>query len=190
VSYWVEDANGYVGDIATTFGLRHLRLRGPRALRDFLERGGTVTDDELRQVALACRASDVPAVRRAGRLLATAHAPVMVTDGAQDAPELAEPDQHATALGAMGRTYKEDSELMTTNSLPKLIDTLRPKLGTIAQWAGVSLGLAGVWQQGTYQPKPKDRARLVRAVRKHAKELLALADKVEREGRARSTRRN
>jgi hypothetical protein len=79
---------------------------------------------------------------------------------------------------------------MSTNTVPTLIDTLRPTLRTVAEWADVSVGLAGMWQQGTYQPKPKDRARLVRAVRKHAKELLALADKVEREGRARSTRRN
>jgi hypothetical protein len=71
---------------------------------------------------------------------------------------------------------------MKGNTVPALIDTLRPTLNTIAVWADVSVGLARIWQQGTYQPKPDARARLVKAARKHAKELLTLADAVEREG--------
>lgn len=77
---------------------------------------------------------------------------------------------------------------MTTNTLPELIDALRPTLRTVAEWASVSVGLGRMWQQGTYQPKPEHRAQLVRAVRKHANRLLALADRVEREGR--TERRN
>jgi hypothetical protein len=71
---------------------------------------------------------------------------------------------------------------MKSNTVPGLIDALRPTLRTVAEWAEVSVGLGRMWQQGTYQPQPKDRARLVKAARKHANELLALADAVEREG--------
>jgi hypothetical protein len=73
---------------------------------------------------------------------------------------------------------------MTRNTVPLLIDTLRPKLPTLAAWADVSVGLTQFWQQGTYQPKPDARARLVKAARKHAHELLALAEAVEREGKS------
>jgi hypothetical protein len=73
------------------------------------------------------------------------------------------------------------------NSLPKLIDTVRPTLRTIAEWGSVSVGLAQQWQQGTRQPTPEDRARLVAEVRKHAHQLLALAEHVEREGKAKET---
>jgi hypothetical protein len=68
------------------------------------------------------------------------------------------------------------------NTVPALINALRPKLPTVAEWADVSVGLTQFWQQGTYQPKPDARARLVKAVRKHAQQLLTLADAVEREG--------
>jgi hypothetical protein len=70
-----------------------------------------------------------------------------------------------------------------TNSLPKLIDALRPNLPTVAKWTGRAIWVARGWQQGVHQPKPEDRARLLKAVRTHAKLLLALADTVEREGR-------
>lgn len=72
------------------------------------------------------------------------------------------------------------------NSIPKLLKILRPSLKDVAGWVGVSHGLANFWLAGAYQPKPPDRARLVRAVRKHATRLLKLADEVEREGRVRS----
>ena len=68
------------------------------------------------------------------------------------------------------------------NTVPKLVDAMRPTMPKLAKWAGVSVWVARLWQQGTYQPKPKDRARLVKAVRTHAKQLLALAEQVEREG--------
>jgi hypothetical protein len=73
---------------------------------------------------------------------------------------------------------------MQKNTIPELIDAVRPNLPTVARWVGASVWTARIWQQGTYQPKPKQRAVLVKAVRKHAKELLALAEKVEREGKA------
>jgi hypothetical protein len=71
---------------------------------------------------------------------------------------------------------------MTKNTLPKLIDALRPTLPTVARWAGAGLWTARAWQQGAYQPQPQARARLVKAARKHANEVLALAAAVEREG--------
>lgn len=74
-----------------------------------------------------------------------------------------------------------------SNSVPQLIDTLRPTLRHVAEWANVSVGLAGVWQQGTYQPKQPERRKLVKAVRQHAARLLTLARAVEREGEARTT---
>jgi hypothetical protein len=76
---------------------------------------------------------------------------------------------------------------MKRNTLPELIDTLRPTLRTVAEWADVSVRLSQFWQQGTYQPKPDTRARLVKAVREHAHEVLALADAVEREGKSNHT---
>ena len=70
---------------------------------------------------------------------------------------------------------------MQKNTIPALIDTLRPNLPTVAGWLGVARWKAQTWQQGA-QPEPQDRARLVKAARKHAQELLMLADAVEREG--------
>jgi hypothetical protein len=78
---------------------------------------------------------------------------------------------------------------MTPNSTPGLLDELRPTLSEVAGWVGVSHGLANMWREEKSQPKPADRARLVKAVRKHAARLLKLADAVEREGHERATRR-
>ena len=74
---------------------------------------------------------------------------------------------------------------MKRNSLPKLLATLRPTLTEIAEWANSSRGMGNFWLAGTYQPKAAERARLIKAVRKHAAFLLSLADKVEREGQKR-----
>lgn len=68
------------------------------------------------------------------------------------------------------------------NSIPKLFDVLRPTLADIAAWAGATRALADVWRSGSYAPKPPQRAALVRAVRRHASQLLILAERVEREG--------
>lgn len=73
--------------------------------------------------------------------------------------------------------------MTSKNTLPTLINAVRPTLPTVANWAGRSLWVARLWQQGTH-PQPKDRARLLKAIRAHANELLALADAVEREGKA------
>lgn len=75
---------------------------------------------------------------------------------------------------------------MQRNTIPKLLDALRPSLAEIGRWAGAQRALTAVWQQGTYQPKPDKRRALVAAVRKHAARLLKLAEAVEREGEARA----
>ena len=77
---------------------------------------------------------------------------------------------------------ESQSTRRSPNHLPALIDTLRPTLAEIGEWAGVKRGVAATWQQGAYQPKPKARAALVKAVRAHAAALLKLADAVEAEG--------
>jgi hypothetical protein len=63
-----------------------------------------------------------------------------------------------------------------------LLDALRPSLVDIADWVGAERPLLDAWHQGRSKPNPKHRARLVRATRRHAKHLLALAEVVEREG--------
>lgn len=72
---------------------------------------------------------------------------------------------------------------MPKNTIPQLIDTVRPNLPTVAKWSRRSVWVVRLWQQGTSQPKARDRARLLKAVRKHAKDLLTLAAKVEHEGK-------
>lgn len=69
------------------------------------------------------------------------------------------------------------------NSLPELLDTLRPTLPTVAGWVGRNIWVARGWQQDAHGISAKGRARLVKAVRAHAKVLLALANTVEGEGR-------
>lgn len=68
------------------------------------------------------------------------------------------------------------------NTVPNLLNALRPTVGDVAQWVGKSRDLITLWIMGRYQPRPDDRTALVRAIRKHANRLLALAEKVEREG--------
>lgn len=72
------------------------------------------------------------------------------------------------------------------NSVPKLLYTIRPTLEDIAEWADRSRPLVCVWRDGKFQPKDPERARLVKAVRKHAALLLTLADAIEREGHERA----
>ena len=73
---------------------------------------------------------------------------------------------------------------MAKNTIRELLNALRPNMPTVAGWLDVSVWSAQSWHMGTHAPKPEKRAALVKATRKHAKELLRLADVVEREGRA------
>lgn len=75
---------------------------------------------------------------------------------------------------------------MTPNSIPELLDELRPTLSEIAARVGVKLGLANMWREEKSQPRPDKRRALVLTVRAHAARLLKLADAVEREGEERA----
>lgn len=77
---------------------------------------------------------------------------------------------------------------MAKNSIPKLLDTLRPTLPVVAKWSGVSLWVARLWQANAYQPQASQRARLVKSARQHATTLVTLAQAVEGEGSTRSAR--
>lgn len=39
------------------------------------------------------------------------------------------------------------------NSVPKLVNAIRPSLNDIAVWTGKSRALANVWRDGKFQPK-------------------------------------
>ena len=73
---------------------------------------------------------------------------------------------------------------MRKNPIRDLIDALRPDMPTLAGWVGVSTWTARSWRQGMYKPTPTKRAALVKATHTHGTRLLALAKRVEREGRA------
>jgi hypothetical protein len=70
-----------------------------------------------------------------------------------------------------------------TNSIPLMLNVLREAtLPQIAEWCDLSVGGVRHWQQNKTQPQVKARADLIAHVRCHAKQLLALAEQVEREG--------
>lgn len=70
------------------------------------------------------------------------------------------------------------------NSIPALIRALNEVTwAKLAAAVGVPYDRVSDWQRAKYQPKPVERAALVKAIRKHAKRLLALAERVEREGK-------
>lgn len=70
------------------------------------------------------------------------------------------------------------------NSLPALLDAVRPNLNDVAEWAGRTRAAVEAWRERRAQPKADQREALVLAVRQHAARLLDLAAAVEREGRA------
>ena len=65
----------------------------------------------------------------------------------------------------------------------RLLDTLRPDMLDVAKWVGLSIWTMRAWHAGTYTPTAAKNAKLVKATRQHCKELLALAQKMEREGK-------
>lgn len=75
---------------------------------------------------------------------------------------------------------------MASNSIPELLDRLRPTLQDVADWAHVSRALVVAWRAGLSQPRKKARVKLVANIRKHAANLSRLAEAVEREGEARA----
>jgi len=68
---------------------------------------------------------------------------------------------------------------MRTTPLSALLRALRPTQPEIGAWAGASRASVQAWQEGKWQPQPATSAKLLRAVRRHAKRLLSLAEAVE-----------
>ena len=83
---------------------------------------------------------------------------------------------------------KGERTIATRNTVPALLDQARPSLDDIAKWVGVTRATCDAWRERKTQPRPERRAALVKAVRKHARLLLALADRVDAEGRTAVTR--
>jgi hypothetical protein len=83
MSYWLQDADGYVGDVASNAGIIELRSAASTpALHRFLEIGGARTSAETADVLAECRASNNDAVRSFGDVLALVKKhPVVLTDG-------------------------------------------------------------------------------------------------------------
>lgn len=79
MSYWLEDKNGYLGDFASTMGLKDLRESKRPLLSAFVAAGGTTSQDEVRAIALLCR--DDQATAYIADMLDKAQAPVIITDG-------------------------------------------------------------------------------------------------------------
>jgi len=72
------------------------------------------------------------------------------------------------------------------NSIPQLLEELRPTLAKVAGWVNSPRPSVEAWRWGRYQPQTDKRAILIKAVRKHAAELLRLAQAVEDEGETRT----
>lgn len=60
--------------------------------------------------------------------------------------------------------------------LRHLLDVLRPTLDDVARWVGASRSAVEAWRLGYWNPPAAKRAKLVTALRKHAKNLLTLTD--------------
>ena len=63
------------------------------------------------------------------------------------------------------------------NTLPKLLNALRPTMRTVSTWSGASLPVVRTWQQGAYRPKAEKRKALLKAVRKHATTMTGVCSK-------------
>ena len=78
MSWFLADRAGYVGDFATTIGLRQMREAGLPALKEFVEAGKA--DEELgKKVSDETEGSDH--YDYIAKLLAGASFPVIITDG-------------------------------------------------------------------------------------------------------------
>lgn len=93
MSYWLEDAEGYAGDFASTGGIGEMLALPEKdfpALHEFLE-DGIAGEDLMERVAK--ETEGVAAFNYLARLMRAAHAPVMITDGFTDEGEESEDDE-------------------------------------------------------------------------------------------------
>ncbi len=84
MSVWIEDKNGFVGDLASNSGLSELSRRAGPKLGKLLATGKAETEDELSAIIAEVKGT---AAAYVGTLLASAEAPVVVTDGVIDEDE-------------------------------------------------------------------------------------------------------
>ncbi len=63
--------------------------------------------------------------------------------------------------------------------IPDALDTATPTLRDIAKWAGPSYALMRAWRLGTRTPTPDRQRKLAEALRRHARRLDELADRLE-----------
>ncbi len=61
----------------------------------------------------------------------------------------------------------------------KTLDTATPTLRDMAEWVGATYASVRAWRLGTRHPSPQQVTRLARALRRHARRLDRLADKLE-----------
>ncbi len=63
--------------------------------------------------------------------------------------------------------------------IPDALATATPTLRDVATWVGTSYALMRAWRLGTRTPTPDRQRKLARALRKHARRLDRLADRLE-----------
>jgi len=83
MSYWLEDADGYLGDFATNVGINQLR-KGPASFVAFLDNGGVTDQQELETIVSDLVAEGDPLTEYIVDMLDGAMVPVVITDGTEE----------------------------------------------------------------------------------------------------------
>ncbi len=78
MSYWIEDADGYVGDFATNVGIAEMRDGAPDSLLRFLDAGEA--DEELVEELISDTRDD-DRLSYVAEMLEGVKPPVTITDG-------------------------------------------------------------------------------------------------------------
>jgi len=84
MSFWVEDANGYCGDIASNLGLAEMRKSAPPSLKKFLNTGEA--DADLAEKILS-EIVGKEVFAHVAEILKGAKPPLVLTDGAKSEGE-------------------------------------------------------------------------------------------------------
>ena len=89
MSYWIEDANGFLSDFATNVGLMdYQRDKGlPKSLKQFLETGEA---DAVLLDAIRGELANNPKYEKIAAMLKDAKAPLVLTDGCGQAEQAGE----------------------------------------------------------------------------------------------------
>lgn len=84
MSYWIEDSEGFRGDVATNSGMAELRAAAGPKLRYLLDSGSMTSELGLKAIVLEC---EQRGMKEIARILKGASVPVTVTDGVIDEEE-------------------------------------------------------------------------------------------------------